>query len=54
MPLNNQATNKKPYQTPQLVVYGNIRELTMNSNNNSLKFDNFNPQAAPNNKTSTG
>jgi hypothetical protein len=54
MPLNNQSTNKKPYESPQLFIYGNIRELTMNSNISTSKFDNFNPNAAPNNKTSTG
>ncbi|MBE9227077.1 lasso RiPP family leader peptide-containing protein [Phormidium sp. LEGE 05292] len=39
---NNQKSNKKPYHSPQLFSYGDIRELTQgttgNSGNDNPKF----------------
>lgn len=50
MHANNQTSNKKPYQRPTLVTYGNIRELTMNSSTGTKNFDNYSVPS-PNNKT---
>ena len=39
METQDKETTKKPYTAPQLFVYGDIREVTMNTGNKSATAD---------------
>ena len=39
-----QPVTRKPYQTPRLIVYGDIRKLTENSNRNTNRDGGSNSQ----------
>lgn len=38
---NHEKLRKKPYKSPNLFVYGDIREITKNSSGPTKNFDNF-------------
>ncbi len=42
MSLNNEKSTKKEYHSPQLVTFGDIRQLTQASNTSGLVSDNLN------------